>query len=409
MTGGALHAATLRNASPPAETPPSSYSGKQYVDSRGCIYVRAGFDGAVRWVPRVTRDREHICGARPTQTAASRPQTAKPAPEVAAAPAPKPAARKPAAAKAPAATALAAPAKPAMRKPVRKPVVPAQKAHSARKSMVAQGVCAQLSPLSRRYMGNDPDVRCGPQKADPVSAGRDQGASMRPAANPAPAPRKKVVRNARIVRGTRIAPRHVYENQLQSADLAGPPAGYAPVWTDDRLNRKRAHQTLTGKRSMEARWTRTVPRELKPGRLRAGTMVFHPDSARIVRGPARQPHLSTRSRASEKPAAATAAQPRVSSKSAPASAATAPRPGKAARRQVTHQYVQVAHFSDEGAMRAAAARLKAAGLSVRAGRYTRNGQPHQMLMAGPYKSPERLHAALAAARKAGFSGARVRQ
>ena len=56
----------LSQVQAPAEFPPLSYSGTQYVDSRGCIFVRAGIDGAVTWVPRVTRQRVPICGAEPT-------------------------------------------------------------------------------------------------------------------------------------------------------------------------------------------------------------------------------------------------------------------------------------------------------------------------------------------------------
>ena len=40
------------------------------------------------------------------------------------------------------------------------------------------------------------------------------------------------------------------------------PRGYRPAWDDDRLNSRRAEQTLRGRASMREIWTDTVPRRL---------------------------------------------------------------------------------------------------------------------------------------------------
>lgn len=50
----------------PAEQPPSGFAGRQYVDSTGCVFLRADLNGSVLWVPQVTADRRPVCGRAPT-------------------------------------------------------------------------------------------------------------------------------------------------------------------------------------------------------------------------------------------------------------------------------------------------------------------------------------------------------
>lgn len=181
----------------PAELPPDSYTGTQYVDSTGCVFVRAGVGAMVKWVPRVSRDREQVCGFTPTFTVRNmqRPQEVQPATPVLITAAPI------VAQPAPAATSSSKPA-PAPLSPRRAEVVP---------------VGVVVTPENAASKGVGPNVR--------------------------------------------VVPRHVYENRRNTTNVAVP-KGYRKVWKDDRLNPRRAEQTLGGHAKSNAIWSRTVPRRL---------------------------------------------------------------------------------------------------------------------------------------------------
>lgn len=61
-----VQAQSLRATDGPAEIPPASFTSSQYIDSRGCVFIRAGYGGNTVWVPRVTRDRNLLCGMTPS-------------------------------------------------------------------------------------------------------------------------------------------------------------------------------------------------------------------------------------------------------------------------------------------------------------------------------------------------------
>jgi hypothetical protein len=60
--------ATAAGAEPlkPAELPPAGYAGLQYVDSKGCMFARAGNGTEVLWIPRVSRKGVPVCGNPPS-------------------------------------------------------------------------------------------------------------------------------------------------------------------------------------------------------------------------------------------------------------------------------------------------------------------------------------------------------
>lgn len=57
---------SARDLITPAELPPPEFRGQQYVDSKGCLFMRAGQAGKTLWIPRVSRLGVPQCGNAPS-------------------------------------------------------------------------------------------------------------------------------------------------------------------------------------------------------------------------------------------------------------------------------------------------------------------------------------------------------
>jgi len=232
-------AQNLRRDSGPAETPPASFKGKQYVDSRGCVYIRAGYSGNVSWVPRVTRSRALVCGKQPSLGAPA--QAAKAAPKAA----PKKVVRKATAQRIPAGakvvkktTKVIPPAPKKKTRVVRKQVDP--KRGTVRPRVIYR--CG-ASAFSSQFINDG--ARCGPQDGAARTIIREEVS-----------PQSRNQRNQGQLVGPKGANRKVAEARIPL------PKGYKKAWNDDRLNPLRGVGTTSGKAQMQLVWSNTVPRYL---------------------------------------------------------------------------------------------------------------------------------------------------
>lgn len=435
VSAGALSAQNALGSTP-SEFPPASYKGKQYVDSKGCVFIRAGVDGTVSWVARVTRKRTGVCGFKPTfagqvtpepapvQTAAVT-QITNPAPVaapkprrvVAAAPKPKP--------KPKVVRQVAQRPAPIVEKTVQYAPPVMQPAQVARQNETA---CPNASHVGQQYLQRGTlEVRCGPQGGSIVGA----------RISSAPAPRATTVYGQqrqvavaeptiRVSPNRRIVPRHVAVNRVNTNNVKVP-RGYKKVWNDDRLNPKRAEQSLAGHQAMTMIWTSTVPRRLinqadgmdvtasvplvypytdyaaQQRELGQVTIVQRNGQTlkRIVRNVAglvspepRQARVATVQRT-----------PTYSSRSTPNAApkATTKRAQPNKAEVARNGYVQVGKFSSADAAQSLAQKVQRMGLPVRVGVYNSKGQANRLVIAGPFGGQADVKRAISRLRNAGYN------
>ena len=373
----------------PAELPPAGFSGQQYVDSRGCVFMRAGFAGRTTWVPRIGSDRKAICSAvTPAQAAARLSQ-----PEAIMAGAVGAPLRTVASDLRPmAGTGVIAPmivpglsgaGDAILTAPAGAVAVPAPQIAAATTTTAtittptgpALG-CPATAPVLQSVPLRGGGVVAVCTKGDGTTAG---WISPRYAPNAAPGAALRAAGQEYAANGA--APErgvHVQTVIAGTPITAKPraPVQYEAAWQDDRLNPLRGLGTQAGWARQAQVLTNTVPAQ---------------DVAQLEA-----------KAAARKARSAETAKLAVSSRSyAPA----APVPVPAGGAQI---YVQVGTFGQPSNAQNAAGRLAGMGLPVATSRGIRAGQELVAIMAGPFVSAAQAQSALGAVRSAGFRDAFLR-
>ena len=392
-----LSGAALAQLSGPANLPPSSFEGLQFVDARGCLFLRAGFGAQTVWVPMVDEARSQICNMRPSFGGSAAVATA-PAPVApVAAPVAAPPAAKPAMLAAPVVVAsaplVAAPIAPAV---MAAPIVASQAAPTVRNYQgAALGAttarCTSRAPVLERVVLRNGGTALVCTQGDgtltgwnpPIfAAGAGVGAALgyqtATAVN---------LQGARLA-GPLVANAAATPNAAQAATamnaIPTPPKGWKLAWRDDRLNPMRGVGTAAGQAQMDARWTREVP---------ANLVTEAPAPVLFAVPPA------------------FAAQPvvRVStmSASAPLKAASV-RPAAAKAGANLALYVQIGSFGVPANAAGAVLRIAALGLPSASGQLEKGRTALQVVYAGPFSDATTAQTALVALRSAGFRDAYIR-
>ena len=399
LTATLAEAQGVRQLGGPRNLPPAGFTGQQFADNDGCVYLRAGFGGQTTWVPRISANRRPLCGFPPTfgaQVAAAADAAMAPDPQatapvmapvtapVAAQPAPpaaRPVVAQPVIAPPPPAPSYAPPrrsffamlfgpppvgnpiplvpvAPPAQQvaQPVAQPVAPPQMA--ARPAYTtpaanAQAQCVPGSPVLETVVLRSGGAALVCTRGDgtligwrpPLFANGMVGAALTP----------RLMQGARLVITQPQATARVATANPNA--VPKPPKGYKLAWTDDRLNPMRGIGTAAGQAQQDQVWTRDIPAQ------------------GVVAAPQAQTRVA------------------VSTMSAPAPAT----------RQAA--YVQVGTFGQPANADGVRARLSSLGLPVSTSQITHKGKVLQIVYAGPFATTAEAQSALATTHSAGYGDA----
>ena len=244
-------AAAAAQALQPAEAPPAGFQGDVYVDSRGCVFLRAGFGNATTYVPQLDVERRPICGsiaaapppARPSAPGADAPETAEapePRPEDLALTDVEPATFFSGRAAGP------PPARSAVEEPARRVVAATPRVVAATPRAPFRAPVVEATPVKMEYA--------------------PQGHGHAPLYIPGPTVGGQVTHVGPSHSGGVVADGggYVVLGHVRKAVPDVPvPHGYRRAWEDGRLNPYRGPRSFEGAAQSGRVWTFDVPRELK--------------------------------------------------------------------------------------------------------------------------------------------------
>jgi hypothetical protein len=353
-----VSAQSLAGSTVPAEFPPSSFKGNQYVDSKGCVFIRTGTSASTTWVRRMARNRQLICGFQPSQketTAAASAQAVliEPAPKSVRELVPKP-------------------------KVVAKAKSPAPPKVQTSTPAAAQAVVIEPTPKSVRALVPKPKV-------------------VAKAKSPVP-PKVQTSKPAAVLATGSILTPPSLRNDIQETSTqpqrttATVLSGAGPKVQNARIAEPNRSQPACREASALSSQDINLGTLDNPARCGAQQSKFV--------GQAVTTTLDTQNNSQIEPRASQVTQAtddplRLSSvtKSTPAS----------------HPFVQVGIYGVKGNATRAAERLATVGLPAKIERATLGGKTYQVVLAGPFQDQSALRAALQSARSAGFLDAFLRK
>ncbi|WP_299349872.1 SPOR domain-containing protein [uncultured Shimia sp.] len=458
-----VHAQSLKNVDTPNEFPPTSYKGKQYVDSKGCVYIRAGVDGATTWVPRMTRDRKVICGYKPTNPNAA-PTTASAQKldknvvfiEPAAAPTTsavdkvfKPAATTPSTSTTTAKPKATTSTQTATTTTAKRKTTTTSSAATASSTPV-QTTKTTKPKSSTPWWKKPPSTTAETTPTTSTTAAKPKTTTVAPAPTaPAPATTTATTTSSSQKRTLGQTPRQSGYNApcrggVESSQTVrcGPqsqlpytPGTGNPTTEPPRIIYKRQGASLVSsytpapgtvvREGEVASNVRVIPRHLYENRQYAMRETQVPAGyVRVFDDGRLNPHRAEMTFAGKAATDAIWSQtvPRETlrnptsaavistsgSTSNTATLSTKNAPAEKSIRLSGQRYVQVATYADKAAAQSAARQVRALGMPTKIGKYDIAGQTYRIVLAGPFSNSDKAGRAATKAQNAGYSGAFVR-